>query len=264
MQSCVILMYHVIDEPGNRVEAQFCCTPERFREQMRHLREAGYSPIPVSRLADWVSGGAALPDNAVCVTFDDGPASLYENALPVLREFDIPATSFVIAERIGGYNDWQVAEGCPRRRLLSRDEILELHRNQVEVGSHSSSHCFLPAASPEQIRREVAGSKAQIEDLLGIEVCGFAYPFGGVTEAARDAVAEAGYRFACSTEPGKNRPTTNRFLLRRVEVYNWDQLWEYRLKVRFGTTHARPGKPLARQMARGALRALGLRRDAYV
>ncbi len=40
MNRLVILMYHIMAEPGSAQEARYCCTPRRFEAQMRHLGEA--------------------------------------------------------------------------------------------------------------------------------------------------------------------------------------------------------------------------------
>lgn len=47
-----------------------------------------------------------VPPRAVCITFDDGYASTHDLALPVLREFGLPATVFVTSGYIGHDNMW--------------------------------------------------------------------------------------------------------------------------------------------------------------
>jgi hypothetical protein len=53
-------------------------------------------------------------------------------------------------------------------------------------------------------------------------------------EGSRQAVEEAGYRLACSTRSGFNGPDVDRYLLRRIEVYGGDNLWQFRQKIKFG------------------------------
>ncbi|WP_090725238.1 polysaccharide deacetylase family protein [Neptunomonas qingdaonensis] len=47
-----------------------------------------------------------LPDNAVCVTFDDGYADNEIHALPILKKWDIPATVFVSTAFLDGGIMW--------------------------------------------------------------------------------------------------------------------------------------------------------------
>jgi len=87
----VILMYHrIADDPldpwGN------CVSPANFEEHLVVLRRIARP----TRLADLVEGlrGGAVPDGAVCVTFDDGYADNLEVARPLLERYEIPATLF--------------------------------------------------------------------------------------------------------------------------------------------------------------------------
>ena len=73
---------------------------------------------------------------------------------------------------------------------------------------------------------------------LGKEVRHFAYPYGLFNDAVRDAVIAAGYRAACSTRSGFNRPGEDPYLLRRIDVFGTDRLWQFRQKLRFGSNES--------------------------
>lgn len=75
-----------------------------FRWQMELLSSC-FNVLP---LEDAVRASAAgrLPPRAVCITFDDGYRSLHNLALPVLREFDLPATVFIASGHIDKGNMW--------------------------------------------------------------------------------------------------------------------------------------------------------------
>ena len=68
-------------------------SPERFRQHMAHLKQH-YQPLPLGELADALGGGS-IPRRAVAITFDDGYADNYLNALPILSDLGVPATVFV-------------------------------------------------------------------------------------------------------------------------------------------------------------------------
>jgi peptidoglycan/xylan/chitin deacetylase (PgdA/CDA1 family) len=72
-----------------------------------------------------------------------------------------------------------------------------------------------PAAA---LREEVCASKKRLEDRFGVEVTDFCYPYGACDERVRDAVAEAGYRTATTTQFGLVRAGDDPFMLRRVLV----------------------------------------------
>jgi peptidoglycan/xylan/chitin deacetylase (PgdA/CDA1 family) len=256
MNQIVILMYHIVAEPGSAQEARYCCTPRRFEAQMRHLGKAGLRLLSLDAIADALDGRAEWPDRGVAVTFDDGFADTFANALPILTRHRIPATMFAVSDLIGASNDWMSARGFPKRRLMSASELRAMSAAGVTIGSHTRTHPRLPELDRESKRSEIRGSKARLEDVIGRGVTAFAYPYGLFDDDARQAVAEAGYRTACSTRSGFNAPDADRYLLRRVEVFGADNLWQFRQKLKFGANEVSNLYPL-RYYASRVLARLG-------
>ncbi len=229
-----ILMYHILDTPRTEREAKYCCLPERFTEQMAWIAEARH-PVSLDRLLAGLDGKAELPDNAVAVTFDDGFASTFEHAMRVLTRLRIPATMFMVADRIGADNDWMHRRGMPQRTLMDAAQLREMHAAGITIGSHTLTHPKLPECEPEQMLREIADSKSRLEDVLSHPVQHFAYPYGLYDDTARRMVEESGYLSACSTRSGFNNRETDRYELRRIEVFGSDRLWNLKQKLKFST-----------------------------
>jgi peptidoglycan/xylan/chitin deacetylase (PgdA/CDA1 family) len=238
-------MYHQVDTPRSADEHRFCTPPAAFREQMAWLERAGYRGVGIEEIAGHVAGTSRLSGKAVHVSFDDGFVGVLEHALPVLQAHAMPATLFALPGRSGATNDWMWRRGFPRRALLSPAQLRLLADEGVTIGSHTRTHVRLPATPQEEARVEITASKRELEDLLGREVAHFAYPYGLFDEAVRGMVVEAGYRSACSTRSGFNRPGEDPFLLRRIDVFGTDRLWQFRQKLAFGTNEASRLQPLA-------------------
>ena len=93
-----ILMYHhLADYAAN----DYTVTPETFAMHMRTLYENGFNTIALQQLLDFVDHGTPLPENPVVITFDDGYLSVYQYAFPILKQYGLVATSFVIGEAVG-------------------------------------------------------------------------------------------------------------------------------------------------------------------
>lgn len=249
MQRCAILMYHIFDTPRSAEEAPLCCEPESFARQMHYISESEHTPISLSKLLECMNGQSEWSANAVAVTIDDGYACAYQNALPILTHYGIPASVFVVASRVGSYSDWD--DGFPRRSILSRSELIRLSIAGIDIGSHSCSHPRLAEVDTENLFREIHASKAILEDVLGKAVLNFAYPYGNFNNNVRDVVEAAGYSTACSTISGFNfnLPNTDRFALRRIEVFGNDSPWTFRQKLRFGINEL-PHLSLVRKVRR--------------
>jgi peptidoglycan/xylan/chitin deacetylase (PgdA/CDA1 family) len=68
---------------------------------------------------------------------------------------------------------------------LSWDEIREMGKTDgVLLGAHTLSHPVLSQLPEKEASEEICGSKQRIEQETGLTISHFAYPFGGITEAA--------------------------------------------------------------------------------
>ena len=188
----LILMYHSVGvrpyDPND-----LAVTPERFEEQMATLGRHGLRGVSVTELLAARAAGSAR--GLIGLTFDDGYTDAVENALPILQNFGFSATSYVLAGRIDGANEWD--EGTPWP-LLDEAGIRRWADAGFEVGSHGTMHMALAGADPEVLRTEVADSRKRLSDLVGKPVTGYCYAYGSMDAAARSAVAEAGYDHACA------------------------------------------------------------------
>jgi peptidoglycan/xylan/chitin deacetylase (PgdA/CDA1 family) len=190
----MIFMYHgvadVAEDPN-----QLCVSPGRFAEQMAWLARRGLRGVGIAELVDAMRAGRQR--GLVGLTFDDGYTNVLETALPVLRRHGFGATAYIISDRLGGTNDWD--EG-PVWQLMTGDQVRELAAAGIEIGSHAATHMRLAGASPAQLTAEISESRTSLGALLGTEIRGFAFPYGSMDAAARRAVRDAGYEYACAVE----------------------------------------------------------------
>ncbi len=93
-----------------------------------------------------------------------------------------------------------------QRMMMCEDEIRRLHKHGVLIGAHTQSHPILASLDDEEAIREISGSKADVEAVLGEPVTSFAYPNGryGRDYDKRHAkiVEDLGFDFAVSTNHG--------------------------------------------------------------
>lgn len=195
----MILMYHAVAQTADDPN-QLSVPPTVFAAQMRWLARRGLRGVSMATLVDAIRTGCHR--RMVGITFDDGYASVLEYALPELRRHGFGATAFIIADRLGGTNDW---DHGPAWQLLSADGVRELSAAGIEIGSHSATHRRLAAAGTEALSRaqlaaETEGSRASLSDLTGTRVRGFAYPYGSMSASVRAAARAAGYDYACAVE----------------------------------------------------------------
>ena len=217
-----ILMYHAVEDAPRPPEYKhFYVLAAEFAGQMRMLKRAGYSPITFGALAAARAGTGILPPRPVLLTFDDGYANLRTNVHPLLRELGFVYTVFLVSEKIGKTNDWVAAEGFTPTPLLGWEEIKRMQaEGGVEFEGHTATHPRLAGLAPANLRRELGASKDILEQTLQKTVETLCYPYGSVSDGARDMAAELGYRQAVTTEFGRARPADDPLRLPRISVYH--------------------------------------------
>lgn len=210
-----ILTYHSIDESGSVVSTGASV----FRRQIKFLSEAGYSPVTLKTLGEYLGGRGKLPPKPIALTFDDGFRNFYTTAFPVLSEHNFTATVFLIAGYCGKYNDWSGnSPHAARGKLMDWSEIGELAGNNIEFAAHSVTHPDLTRISADSAKLEIAESKTMIEDKTGREVTAFAYPYGAF-DAIVKQMARENYATACATNLGKVKRGDDCFALKRLDAY---------------------------------------------
>lgn len=113
--------------------------------------------------------------------------------------------------------------GRSSHRTVSTAELTALrHHKLIEIGAHTLTHPFLSILPVDQQEIEIQQSKAHLEDCLGQPVTSFSYPHGSYTEETVSMVRRAGFECACSSLVSPVYQCSDRFLLPRVEVQNWN------------------------------------------
>lgn len=107
----------------------------------------------------------------------------------------------------------------PRGSVLDWEELRALAADGVTLAPHSRTHPLLNRLDPEDLHKEIAGSRADLERETGTAPPAFAYPSGAHTPAVRAATERAGIRVAFTTQRGLNRlGRTDWLQLRRINV----------------------------------------------
>ena len=99
-----------------------------FRQQLQTLRDQHYSVLTLGHALRLLDQERSLPRRSVVLTIDDGYASTWTGAVPVLREFGYPATLFVNSISIG------------KRGHMSWEQLDTLRAEGWEIGNHSATH----------------------------------------------------------------------------------------------------------------------------
>ena len=198
-----VLMYHAVSDETWGLDGLFM-SPDSMREQLEYLTENGYEPIffsDLTHLEDY--------DKPVILTFDDGYADNYSELFPLLQEFQVKATIFVITD---------VVDVNPK--FMTSEQIRELSDSGlVDIESHTAAHNELASLSAQEQDTQMSSSQLAIARMTGRIPYVLSYPSGKYNE---DTLNDAGkyYDFAVKSRGNLWTTADNTFFeIDRYPVY---------------------------------------------
>jgi len=214
----VVLTYHSVSDAHKA----------KFASQMDQLLQAGQAVF-----AD-ASGDPSTGRRRIAVTFDDGYANILRNAVPALRERNIPCVVFMTTKYMGEKPGWILDEDNPNRNepLISAEQLQSLQGGLVKIGSHTHRHALLGACDRDTLIDELSLSKKALESLLSREVDLLSLPYGSMNLDTLRCSGAAGYRMLFVNVPYPDSVKEGMRVVGRTHVAMEDWAIEYRLKLR--------------------------------
>ena len=204
-----VLLHHYIrinPVATDRVGFSLSTPPAMFRAQMQYLADRGFHVIPLHQAVIAIAHHTGLPSRPVVLTFDDGYADFFTQAVPVLQSHGFTATDFVIPGRMG----------LPS--FMTGAQVVEADGMGFTIGAHTVDHVALTALSPARARWEMQQSKQTLEALLGHPVLDFAYPYGSFDGYTIAVARSLGFETAVSTLSGTIHTAAQLFYLSRMRL----------------------------------------------
>ena len=212
--SLPILTFHALDDRPSVISF----SPQVFRHGIVRLHESGYKTLRLAEFVNYLQEGKPFPDRSIVITFDDGYRSVFDEAFPVLQQYNMTATVFLTVGEKGNSGPDDRLPSLGKRQMLCWEEIMEMHRCGIDFGAHTLTHPDLTRLPFEHAQSEILDSKAIIEDTLSAPISCFAYPFGRYDERILGIVKKH-FACACSDRLGLAYSGSNPYALERVEAY---------------------------------------------
>ena len=102
------------------------------------------------------------------VTFDDGWASAYTQVRPIMAQYNLLSTQYIISGEVG-----DSADG-----YMTKAQVQALSKAGHEIGSHTISHPELTKITAAMLTTELKNSQTSLQTLIGKPVTNLASPYG--------------------------------------------------------------------------------------
>lgn len=204
-----VLMYHVINPPPSGAPFPGLYVPaDEFAAQMQALKSAGWHAVTMDQLeAYWTRGVPLGPGKPIVLTFDNGYASQYLNAMPILKKL-----GWVGDENI------QLSGLPPSEGGLTDSQVRGLLAAGWELDTQGISHADLIALDASQLHYQVATARHMLQKRYGVPVNWFCYPSGHYNATVIAEVKAAGFVGSTTVIPGWANRSEDPYRLPRLRV----------------------------------------------
>lgn len=203
-----ICMYHYVydkdNPPKDKLNSNFI-EVHALEEELQYLTENNYYFPTWEEVEKFVSGDYLLPEKSVVLTFDDGAYSFLNLGVPLFEKYKVPVTSFLI----GNIDGEKKVKKYASEYMTFQSHSYNMHRGGGNIG-HGG---IFPVMDHDEA---VADLQKSIE--VGGNGDAFAYPYGDYNDSCVQAVKDAGFKCAVTTEYGRAKPGDNPLLLPRVRM----------------------------------------------
>lgn len=224
-----ILMYHSIEKmPKSTVMRSLHVSPKRFGAQMWLLKMLGYRGLSMRELTPYLEGKKG---KVVGITFDDGYENNLINAAPILNKYNFSATCYLVSQRIGTFNTWDLDKGITQRPLMTQLQIKEWLNLGLDIGAHTRTHPLLENLSFNKAQEEIFNCKSELEQIFNVSIKDFCYPYGQFNQEHTNILKEAGYITATTMLRGRATFQSNKLTLPRIPITHHTLLHLFLAKI---------------------------------
>lgn len=220
-----ILMYHYLSSPpsdADRYRRDLSVSPEQFEQHLAYLKEQGYQTITLEDLTSYLAQGRPFPvaGKPILITFDDGYVDNYQNAFPLLEEYDFTGVFFIITELAERATTGMIAPDGLRYAdaYMTWDQLRAMTAAGMAVECHARVHEDLTENDDERLIWQVLGCREMIESNLNRRPRYVAYPSGIYDERVAATFASDGYWGGITTQQGVEQDSSHPFELKRLRV----------------------------------------------
>ncbi|MBE6689639.1 MAG: chitin deacetylase [Ruminococcaceae bacterium] len=235
-----VLTYHNFSDIP--VDNDMTVTVAAFENQLRGMKDMGYTAITMRELINYAEYGNDLPEKPLLITLDDGYESNYLMAYEVLKKLDMPAVISVVGWSVG--KTTRLDGTTPITPHFSWETAKKMYESGlIEIQNHSYDMHSTPFDSPlfnpdgrygvlsvigeseadyrRKLKADVYKNKYLIETNVGNNNVLFCYPYGLKNDITESVLKELGFKITMTTKKGVNyiRPGSSLYSLNRITVY---------------------------------------------
>ncbi|MBO3074264.1 intercellular adhesin biosynthesis polysaccharide N-deacetylase [Staphylococcus xylosus] len=194
----------------------YSISKSKFENQIKWLKAHDAHFLTEKELIKYKESGN-FPKKSVWINFDDMDASIYKNAYPILKKHNVPATGFVITNRVGTKNFHNL-------NLITLDQLNEMKASGFwEFNSHThdlhslkKNKSLMVSASNIKLENDIKNSNSYLKKHFSNQNDSIAYPYGQISDENITSLNNAGIKYGYTLEDKAITPNDNNYYIPRI------------------------------------------------
>ena len=209
-----VLMYHLIlKNPGN--SNKFIVPQSVFEEDLKYIKNHGYTTILVQDLIDYTENKKELPEKPILLTFDDGAFNNYLYAFPLAKKYEAKFIFSPIAKEAERYtkahdeNPTYSHANWEKISEMSKSGLVEIQNHTYNMHSNKNSRIGCTKKRNESVEEykqklseDIRKSQELISQNTGVVPTAFFYPYGAKSDCSEEILKSLGFKatFLCESK----------------------------------------------------------------
>jgi len=160
----------------------FDVSADQFASQMKYLHDHHVKVISSAQMAALKASSKPLKGKYVVLTFDDIDRTTIDNALPVMKKYHLPFTTFIITGNTGRYREGTQLATWSQIKAAKKSAgdlmTLGLHTHDMHYLTKKFKPIFEQPNEYHHFTRDFALSRREMQAQMGVKAKMFAYPYG--------------------------------------------------------------------------------------
>lgn len=209
-----VLMYHLIlKNPGN--SNKFIVPQSVFEEDLKYIKNHGYTTILVQDLIDYTENKKELPEKPILLTFDDGAFNNYLYAFPLAKKYEAKFVFSPIAKEAERYtkahdeNPTYSHANWEKISEMSKSGLVEIQNHTYNMHSNKKSRIGCTKKRNESVEEykqklseDIRKSQELISQNTEVTPTAFFYPYGAKSDCSEEILKSLGFKatFLCESK----------------------------------------------------------------
>ena len=218
-QKIAVLNYHFFYEnKSENCNEDICLNMKKFREQLKYLKDNGYTTLTIDEFVAWMYGEIDVPEKSVLITIDDGAHGTSKingnHLIPALEEYQMHATLFLIT----GW--WDI------KNYSSPYLDVESHTHNLHLGGNCGHRSKVNCVSHDELLKDLQKSIRVTKSDKA-----FCFPFYDYSDSSIEVVKEAGFKTAFIGGSRKASRNDDKYKIPRYQISEYTSLETFKRYV---------------------------------